>query len=189
MARRRARSNTPLDQKQQELARLEEDLRRQMDDLQRLIEEAPRVAEERTRRDRELLVATRQRRSQPPRRLDGAAGQALRRIRPAKPSSTLAPQAAQRRPFALRGPCDRTLHCDRLDRHPSAFLSGFWRPMATNRTRSPRIGPIAAAMAATFQASPLAANCASRRRTMISVTNAARAQMHAPIARVADVPT
>jgi hypothetical protein len=67
MARRRARSNTPLDQKQQELARLEEDLRRQMDDLQRLIEEAPRVAEERTRRDRELLL---QRASEGRNRLD-----------------------------------------------------------------------------------------------------------------------
>ena len=67
MARRRAHSDTPLDQKQQELARLEEDLRRQMDDLQRLIEEAPRVAEERTRRDRELLL---QRASEGRNRLD-----------------------------------------------------------------------------------------------------------------------
>ena len=67
MASRRVRSNTPLDQKQQELARLEEDLRRQMDDLQRLIEEAPRVAEERTRRDRELLL---QRASEGSNRLD-----------------------------------------------------------------------------------------------------------------------
>jgi hypothetical protein len=56
MARRRAHSDTPLDQKQQELARLEEDLRKQMDELQRLIEEAPRVAEEKTRRDREELL-------------------------------------------------------------------------------------------------------------------------------------
>ena len=50
MARRRAHSDTPLDQKQQELARLEENLRKQMDDLQRMIAEAPRVAEEKTRR-------------------------------------------------------------------------------------------------------------------------------------------
>ncbi len=56
MARRRAQSDTPLDQKQQDLARQERDLRRQMDDLQRMIEEAPRVAEERTRRDREELL-------------------------------------------------------------------------------------------------------------------------------------
>jgi hypothetical protein len=56
MARRRAHSDTPLDQKQQELARLEENLRKQMDDLQRMIEEAPRVAEEKTRRDREELL-------------------------------------------------------------------------------------------------------------------------------------
>ena len=55
MARRRAHSDTPLDQKQQELARLEENLRKQMDDLQRMIEEAPRVAEEKTRREREDL--------------------------------------------------------------------------------------------------------------------------------------
>ena len=54
--RRRAHSDTPLDQKQQELAKLEEDLRKQMDDLQRLIAEAPRVAEEKTRRDREDLL-------------------------------------------------------------------------------------------------------------------------------------
>ena len=56
MARRRAHSDTPLNQKQQELARLEQDLRKQMDDLQRMIEEAPRVAEERTRREREELL-------------------------------------------------------------------------------------------------------------------------------------
>ncbi len=35
----------------------------------------------------------------------------------------------------------------------------------------------------------LAASCASRRRTIMSVTKAARAQMHAPIASVAEVPT
>ena len=56
MARRRAHSDTPLDQKQQELVRLEENLRKQMDDLQRMIEEAPRVAEETTRRQREELL-------------------------------------------------------------------------------------------------------------------------------------
>ena len=55
MARRRASSNTPLNQKQQELAAREADLRKQMDDLQRMIEEAPRVAEERSRREREQL--------------------------------------------------------------------------------------------------------------------------------------
>ena len=56
MARRRAQSNTPLNQKQQELAERESELRRQMEDLQRMIEEAPRVAEERTRREREELL-------------------------------------------------------------------------------------------------------------------------------------
>lgn len=67
MARRRPQSNTPLDHKQQELARLEENLRKQMDDLQRMIEDAPRVAEEKTRRDREELF---ERASSGGRRLD-----------------------------------------------------------------------------------------------------------------------
>ena len=56
MARRRAHSDTPLDQKQQELAQRESDLRKQMDDLQRMIAEAPRVAEEKSRREREELL-------------------------------------------------------------------------------------------------------------------------------------
>jgi septal ring factor EnvC (AmiA/AmiB activator) len=56
MARRRVSSATPLNQKQQELARREEELRRKMEDLQRMIEEAPRVAEERSRREREELL-------------------------------------------------------------------------------------------------------------------------------------
>ena len=56
MARRRAPDDTPLNQKQQELARLEQNLRKQMDDLQRMIEDAPRVAEEKTRRQREELL-------------------------------------------------------------------------------------------------------------------------------------
>src|SRR5689334_10876027 len=56
MARRRARSDTPLDHKQQELARLEQNLRRQMEDLQRMIEDAPRVAEALSRREREELL-------------------------------------------------------------------------------------------------------------------------------------
>ena len=56
MARRRVSSNTPLNQKQLELARLEENLRKQMDDLQRMIEEAPRVAAEKSRRRREELL-------------------------------------------------------------------------------------------------------------------------------------
>jgi len=57
MARKRApASNTPLNQKQQELARREEDLRRKMEHLQRMIEEAPRLAEEKTRREREEMT-------------------------------------------------------------------------------------------------------------------------------------
>ncbi|HEY3602919.1 MAG TPA: hypothetical protein VGK72_13280 [Chthoniobacterales bacterium] len=67
MARRRARSDTPLDHKQQELARLEQNLRRQMEDLQRMIEDAPRVAEEISRREREELL---QRASEGRERLD-----------------------------------------------------------------------------------------------------------------------
>lgn len=56
MARQKPRANTPLTQKQQELAQRESDLRKQMDDLQRMITDAPRVAEEKTRRDREELL-------------------------------------------------------------------------------------------------------------------------------------
>ena len=67
MARRRASSDTPLNQKQQELARQEENLRKQMDNLQRMIEEAPRVAEEKSRREREELL---QRASEGRERLD-----------------------------------------------------------------------------------------------------------------------
>ena len=64
---RRRPSDTPLNQKQQELARLEQNLRKQMEDLQRMIEEAPRVAEERSRREREELL---QRASEGRERLD-----------------------------------------------------------------------------------------------------------------------
>lgn len=56
MAKRHPRSKTPLDHKQQELARLEDDLRRQVEDLERAIADAPRIAEERARRQREELL-------------------------------------------------------------------------------------------------------------------------------------
>ena|SRR5438105_7253504 len=56
MARRRARSDTPLDQKQLELSRRENELRKQMEDLERMIEDAPRVAAEMTRRQQEELL-------------------------------------------------------------------------------------------------------------------------------------
>src|SRR2546423_1595689 len=56
MARRRAKSHTPLDQRQQELARRESDLRKQMEELERMIAEAPRMAAETTRRQREELL-------------------------------------------------------------------------------------------------------------------------------------
>jgi hypothetical protein len=55
MARRRP-SDTPLNQKQEELARLERDLRQKMEDLQRMIEDAPRIAEERSRQAREEIL-------------------------------------------------------------------------------------------------------------------------------------
>ena len=57
MTRRRAQSNSPLNQKQQELAQRESELQKKMQDLQRMIEEAPRVAQEKTRREREELLA------------------------------------------------------------------------------------------------------------------------------------
>ena len=66
MARRRP-SDTPLNQKQEELARLERDLRQKMEDLQRMIEEAPRIAEERSRREKEEIF---QRASEGRERLD-----------------------------------------------------------------------------------------------------------------------
>ncbi len=54
--RRRVHSETPLNQKQQELAQRENDLLRQMEALQRTIAEAPRVAAERARHQREELL-------------------------------------------------------------------------------------------------------------------------------------
>jgi hypothetical protein len=54
MARRPAKA-TPLNQKQEELARQETHLREQMAKLERMIAEAPRVAEETSRRQREEL--------------------------------------------------------------------------------------------------------------------------------------
>ena len=94
MARKRASNNTPLNQKQQELAARGSDLRKQMDDLQRMIEDAPRVAEERTRREREELLE----------RATKAANGSMSRSRSmtnataktlAKPSPAFAPQTAQ----------------------------------------------------------------------------------------------
>lgn len=53
MARRPLKSATPLDVRQEELARREHELRERMQKLQRMIEDAPRIAEERTRQHRE----------------------------------------------------------------------------------------------------------------------------------------
>ena len=57
MRRRASRSGTPLDAKQQELARRENELREKMQKLERMIAEAPRVAEETSRRQREELIS------------------------------------------------------------------------------------------------------------------------------------
>ena len=56
MLRRSSKSDTPINQQQQELAQRESELRQQVQKLQRLIEEAPRIAEETSRRQREELL-------------------------------------------------------------------------------------------------------------------------------------
>ncbi len=57
MRRRSSKSATPLNEKQEELARRESELRDKMQQLERMIAEAPRVAEETSRRQREELLA------------------------------------------------------------------------------------------------------------------------------------
>ena len=57
MRRRSPKSGTPLNDKQEELARRESQLREEMQKLERMIAEAPRVAEETNRRQREELIA------------------------------------------------------------------------------------------------------------------------------------
>ena len=57
MRRRSPKSGTPLNEKQEELARRESELREKMQKLERMIAEAPRVAEETSRRQREELLA------------------------------------------------------------------------------------------------------------------------------------
>ncbi len=57
MRRRSSKSDTPLTEKQQELARLEAKLHDDMQKLERMIAEAPRVAEEVNRRQREEILA------------------------------------------------------------------------------------------------------------------------------------
>jgi septal ring factor EnvC (AmiA/AmiB activator) len=56
MRRRSPNSGTPLNAKQEELARKESQLRDEMQKLQRMIAEAPRKAEETNRRQREELL-------------------------------------------------------------------------------------------------------------------------------------
>ncbi|MDQ6622788.1 MAG: hypothetical protein M3Y86_04805 [Verrucomicrobiota bacterium] len=56
MRRRSPKSGTPLNEKQEELARREHQLRDQMQKLERMIADAPRVAEETNRRQREELI-------------------------------------------------------------------------------------------------------------------------------------
>ncbi len=57
MRRRPSKPATPLNEKQDELARRENQLREQMQQLERMIADAPRVAEETHRRHREELIA------------------------------------------------------------------------------------------------------------------------------------
>ncbi len=57
MRRRSSTPATPLNQKQEELARREDELRDKMQQLERMIAEAPRVAEETQRRQREELMS------------------------------------------------------------------------------------------------------------------------------------
>jgi hypothetical protein len=56
MLRRPGKSNTALDQKQQDLVRQESELRDQVEELERMIADAPRVAEEKGKRAREELL-------------------------------------------------------------------------------------------------------------------------------------
>ena len=57
MARRSPKSGTPLNAKQQELARRESELRDKMHELERMIQEAPKKAQERTRQQREEIMS------------------------------------------------------------------------------------------------------------------------------------
>jgi len=56
MRRRTPKAGTPLNEKQDELARRESQLREEMAKLERMIAEAPRVAEEKNRREREEIM-------------------------------------------------------------------------------------------------------------------------------------
>jgi len=56
MARRTSKTDTPLNQKQEELAAQESKLREKMQELERMIEEAPRLAEEKSRQQREEIL-------------------------------------------------------------------------------------------------------------------------------------
>ena len=56
MRRRSPKAGTPLNDRQEELARRESQLRDEMQKLQRMIAEAPRKAEETSRRQREELL-------------------------------------------------------------------------------------------------------------------------------------
>ncbi len=57
MRRRPSKPATPLNEKQNELARRENELRDKMQQLERMIADAPRVAEETHRRQREELMS------------------------------------------------------------------------------------------------------------------------------------
>jgi hypothetical protein len=57
MRQRPSKGGTPLNAKQEELARRESKLREEMQKLERMIAEAPRAAEEASRRNREELIS------------------------------------------------------------------------------------------------------------------------------------
>jgi septal ring factor EnvC (AmiA/AmiB activator) len=56
MLRRAPRSTTPIDQKQEQLARQESEVRNKVEKLEKMIADAPRAAEETARRQREELL-------------------------------------------------------------------------------------------------------------------------------------
>ena len=57
MRRRSPKPGTPLNDKQQELARRESELRDKMQELERMIADAPRVAQETSKRQREEILS------------------------------------------------------------------------------------------------------------------------------------
>ena len=74
MARRPSKPSTPLNQKQEELARAESKLREEMLKLERMIADAPRQAEEKSRLQREEILQRASAERQPTGCFHGVAG-------------------------------------------------------------------------------------------------------------------